>query len=89
MVPGATGRRGVHVPTVVEKARKQELERVQIQLQSMEAKTVQEIPRRLVLVLGVQVNDALRVNSKGNTKHLMHDFHRLKKPREKPLHILR
>ena len=70
MVPGATGRRGVHVPTVVEKARKQELERVQIQLQSMEAKTVQEIPRRLVLVLGVQVNDALSVNSKRKHKTL-------------------
>ncbi|XP_078312840.1 A disintegrin and metalloproteinase with thrombospondin motifs adt-1-like [Crassostrea virginica] len=49
MVPGATGRRGVHVPTVVEKARKQELERVQTQLQRMEAKSVQERPRRLVL----------------------------------------
>ena len=61
MVPGAIGRRGVHVPIVVEKVRKQELERVQTQRQHMEAKTVQEIPRRLVLVLGVQVNDALRV----------------------------
>ena len=68
MVPGATGRRGVNVPTVVEKARKQELERVQTQLQRMEAKSVQERPRRLVLVLGVQVNDALRVNSKIKAK---------------------
>ena len=68
MVPGATGRRGVHVPAVVEKARKEELERVQTQLQRMEAKTVQERPRRLELVLGVQVNDALRVNSRNKTE---------------------